>query len=168
MAAKALGTYVCLNRVGVGDPTVVDTAQGYPLGTIVRAVDVGPTAYGEVELIYLKGGTSVAARSVVTINSDWSTTLIAARAKGAVAVSLAAVDATTKYGWFVCKGKAAAASDTVADAAACYIDGTAGRIDDAAVAGDQVIGMQTASADDTNTCVVNMTGRPAVADFDNA
>jgi hypothetical protein len=170
MAAKSLGTYVCTDPayIGVGDPTVVDTTQAYPLGTIVKARDVGSTAYGEVELIYLKGGTNVAARSVVTIGSDFSTTLIAARAKGAVAVSLAAVDETTKYGWFVCRGKAAAASDGVSDASACYIDGTAGRVDDAAVAGDQIIGMQTASADDTNTCVVNMLSRPAVADFDNA
>lgn len=167
MAAKTLGTYVALNLAGVADPTNVDTTKAWPLGTRCKARDVGSTAYGEVELMYVAGGTNVAARSVVTIASDFSTVLIAARAKGAVGVALSAIDSTSKYGWVVIRGKAAAASDTVSDASACYIDGTAGRVDDAAVAGDQIIGMQTASADDTNTCVVNMLCNPAVADFDN-
>lgn len=168
MAAKVVGTYVALRPAGIGDMSVIGTTELVPVGTRVKARDMGTTAYGECELIYLKGGTSVAARSVVTINDDFTTTLIAARAKGAVAVSLGAVDATTKYGWFVVLGKAAAASDTVTTGTPLYIDGTAGRVDDAAVAGDQIIGMWAASGDDTNTIVVNMLTYPAVADYDNA
>lgn len=169
MAAKVVGTYVSVDRtLGIEDLTTIGTTQLWPLGTVIKARDTGSTAYGDVEMIYLKGGTNVAARSVVSISDDWTTVLIVARVKGAVAVSIGAVDATTKYGWFVCKGKAAVACDTIAAGAACYIDGTAGRIDDAAVAGDQVIGMWAATADDTNTCVVNMLTYPAVADFDNA
>lgn len=169
MAAKTVGTYVSTDRMmGVEDTSTIGTTQLWPLGTVIKARDTGSNTYGDVELMYLKGGTSVAAKSVVSINSDWSTTLIAARAKGAVAVSIGAVDATTKYGWFVVKGKAAAASDVIADTTPCYIDGTAGRVDDAAVAGDLIIGMVAASADDTNTCVVNMVTYPSVADFDNA
>lgn len=170
MAAKAVGTYVPTSlTVGVEDLTTIGTTQLWPLGTVIKARDTSAsTAYGDVEMMYLKGGTNVAAKSVVTINSDMSTTLIAARAKGSVAVSIGAVDATTKYGWFVVKGKAAAASDGVTDAAALYIDGTAGRVDDAAVAGDQIIGAVAASGDDTNTIVINLVNYAAVADFDNA
>lgn len=169
MAAKVVGTYVPTDEtVGVEDLTTIGTTQLWPLGKIIKARDTGTTAYGDVEMMYLKGGTNVAAKSVCTVNSDMSTTLIAARAKGAVVVSIGAVDATTKYGWFVCRGKAAAASDGVTDAAALYIDGTAGRVDDAAVAGDQIIGAVAASGDDTNTIVINLVAYAAVADFDNA
>lgn len=170
MAAKVVGTYVSIDTlVGVEDVTTIGTTQLWPLGTTIKARDMSSsTAYGDVELMYLKGGTNVAARSCVSINDDFTTTLIAARAKGAVAVSLGAVDATTKYGWFVVKGKAAVASDGVTTGTPMYIDGTAGRVDDAAVAGDQIIGMWAASGDDTNTIVCNMLTYPAVADFDNA
>lgn len=170
MAAKAVGTYVSIDpMIGVEDLTTIGTTQLWPLGTIIKARDTSAsTAYGDVEMMYLKGGTNVAARSVVTIASDFTTVLIAARAIGAVAVSIGAVDATTKYGWFVVKGKAAAASDGVTTALPLYVDGTAGRVDDSAVAGDQIIGMVAASGDDTNTVVVNMLTYPSVADFDNA
>lgn len=157
-----------IDLIGVVDPTTVDTTKSWPLGTRCKARDVGSTAYGEVELMYLAGGTNVAARSVVTILDDFTTVLVAARAKGAVAVALSALDATTKYGWMVIRGKAAAASDSVSAAAQCYIDGTSGRVDDAVVAGDFIAGMITASADDTNTCVVNMVSNPVVTDADNA
>lgn len=170
MAAKVVGTYIPTDpMVGVEDLTTIGTTQLWPLGTVIKARDASSsTAYGDVEMMYLKGGTNVAARSVVSIASDWTTVLVAARAIGGVAVSIGAVDATTKYGWFVVKGKAAAASDTVSAGGACYIDGTAGRVDDAAVAGDQIHGMICATDSDTNTCVVTMTTYPAVADMDNS
>lgn len=169
MAAKTVGTYVSTDqRVGFEDLSTIGTTQLWPLGTTIKARDTGTTAYGDVEMMYLKGGTSIAARSVVTILDDWTVALIAARAKGAVAVSIGAVDATTKYGWYVVKGKAAAACDTIAAAAQCYIDGTSGRVDDLVVAGDAIHGMYAATADDTNTCVVNMLTYPAVTDADNA
>jgi hypothetical protein len=170
MAAKVTGIYVSTDRImGVEDLTTIGTTQLWPLGTIIKARDTGSTAYGDVEMMYLKGGTSIAAQSVVSVASDWTVALIAARAKGAVAVSIGAVDATTKYGWFVVRGKAAAKCDSgITDAAPLYIDGTSGRIDDTAVAGDLVIGAVAASTDDTNTCVVNLLTYPSVADFDNA
>jgi hypothetical protein len=120
------------------------------------------------EFVYLSGVTSCARGSVCLITDGWGTSLIAARAIGAVCVSLGAVDASTKYGWFQVRGQAVALCDTVAAAAPCYIDGTSGRIDDLAVAGDAVQGMRTVTSDDTGTCVVNMTGPCLVGDFDNA
>jgi hypothetical protein len=168
MAAKTAGTWAVQDPIGVADLTNVDTTAAWTLGKRCKAKDVGATAYGFGEFIYLAGVTSCARGSVVLIKDDFSTSLIAARDKGAVAVALAAVDASTKYGWFQILGQGVAACDTVAANAACYIDGTAGRIDDAAVAGDCVLGMRTVTADDTSTCVVCMATYPAVGDFDNA
>lgn len=168
MAAKSQGTWQALSPAGINPDGTVGTTQLYDLGTRVRAKDVGTTAYGIGEFVYLTGATSTAAGSVVLITDTWGTSLLTARDKGSVALALGANDASTKYGWYQVLGKGVAACDTVAANAACYIDGTNGRIDDAAVAGDAVQGMRTVTADDTSTCVVNMTSYCLVGDFDNA
>lgn len=168
MAAKVAGTWQVQDPIGVADLTTVDTVKQWELGQRCKARDVGSTAYGFGDFIYLKGVASVARGSVCLILDDYSVGLLAARDKGAVALALGAVDAATKFGWFQVRGMGVALCDTVAAAAPCYIDGTAGRIDDAAVAGDCVLGMRTNTADDTGTCVVTMASFPATADFDNA
>lgn len=168
MAAKVAGTWQVLAPMGVGDLTTIDTTAAYRLGARCRAKDIGTTDYGDGDFIYLKGVASCARGSVCIIADDYSAVLIAARAIGAVCVSLGAVDAATKFGWFQVRGKAVALCDTVAAAAPCYIDGTSGRIDDAAVAGDAVQGMRTNTSDDTGTCVVTMASNCVVGDFDNA
>ena len=169
MAAKTAGTWVVMQPVGVqADLTVVDTTQAYPLGTRIRAYDQGSTGYGHAEFIYLKGVASTARGSVVLISGSFATSLVAARDRGSLAVALGAVDATTKYGWYQIWGQGVALCDAgvVADAG-LYIDGTTGRVDDTAVAGDSIMGMKAQSTDDTNTCVVFMS-YPAVSDYDNA
>lgn len=169
MAAKTAGTWAVLEPLGFGNLDQVDTTARFTLGTRCKARDTGSTAYGDGEFIYLKGVGSTARGSVVLITGAYATALVQARDKGALAVALAAVDATTKFGWYQIKGKAVVACDsTITDDAPMYIDGTAGRVDDTAVAGDQVIGMRAASTDDTNTCVVAMVTNPATADYDNA
>lgn len=168
MAAKTAGTWAVTDRIGFGNLADVDTTARFPLGTRVRAVDVGSTGYGPAEFIYLSGVASTVRGSVVLITDTYGTTLLTARDKGAVAVALGAVAATTSFGFYQILGKGVAACDVVAANAPCYIDGTNGRIDDAAVAGDAVLGMRTVTADDTSTCVVNMATYPAVGDFDNA
>lgn len=168
MAAKVAGSWQVLEPIGVADLTNVDTTAAHTLGKRCKAQDKGTTAYGFAEFIYCKGVASVARGSVCLIADDFSVTLIAARAIGAVGIALGAVDAATKFGWFQVLGKGVALCDTVAAAAACYIDGTSGRIDDAAVAGDAVQGMRTNTSDDTGTCVVTMSSYPLVGDFDNA
>lgn len=105
--------------------------------------------------VYLKGGTSVAADSVVTFTTTYAAVLIAADQIGRVAIAQATVDATTKFGWFLVKGfYTTANSDTVAGANGLFIDGTAGRVDDASVAGDMIYGMISTGADATNKCPV--------------
>lgn len=168
MAAKVAGTWQVLEPIGIADLTNVDTTAAWPLGKRCKAQDKGTTGYGFGEFVYLSGVTSTVRGSVCLITDTFGTSLIAARAIGAVCVALAIVDATTKFGWYQVLGKAVAACDTVAANAPCYIDGTSGRIDDAVVAGDAVQGMRTVTSDDTGTCVVNMAGYPLVGDFDNA
>lgn len=167
MAAKSQGTWQALGKVGINPDGTVGTTQLYPLGFKIRARDVGTTAYGEGEFIYLQGVASTVAGSAVLITDTFGTSLLTARDKGAVALALGACVASN-YGWYQIFGKGVAACDTVAANAACYIDGTNGRVDDAAVAGDAILGMRTVTADDTSTCVVNMATYPAVGDFDNA
>lgn len=167
MAAKTAGTWMALNPAGINPDDTVGTTKLYPLGTRVKARDVGTTAYGDGEFIYLQGVGSTVRGSVVVITTGYTTALIAARTIGDLAVALGACVASN-YGWYQVVGQGVAASDAgVADGAALYIDGTSGRIDDTVVAGDAVQGMRAASTDDTNTCVVVMQ-YPKTGDFDNA
>jgi len=161
MAAKTAGTWVSTELAGVGAFTDIDTTARFTLGTRCGVKDMGSTQYGLGELIYLQGIGSTVRGSVVTYNDNYLTTLVVADAVGSVAVALAATVANT-YGWYQILGTGVAACDTVADGALCYVDGTAGRIDDAVVSGDLVLGMTTSSADDTNTCLVTMTSYPCI------
>lgn len=167
MAAKVAGTWQAINEIGVGDLTVTGTTQLYDLGKRVRAKDMGSTGYGWGEFIYLTGVTSTARGSLVLIKDAYGTSLSAARDKGALAIALSANDATTKYGWYQILGTGVVLCQTVAANAPAYL-AASGTIDDAAVAGDQIIGMRTKTSDDTSTCVVTMACYPATADFDNA
>ena len=131
------------------DTSIVDATQQIPLGTRVR--DTAGNEY-----IYLKGVTSNAAGKWVTYNSaSYATTLLVADAVGPVAISMAAIDTSTKCGWFQIFGNnSISSSDTVAGASALYIDGTAGRVDDSDVAGDVVIGAYSTAADTSNVLPV--------------
>lgn len=133
--------------IGQQPITEVSTVQNHPLGAIVQAVD--PT-YGQGEFIYLKGVASCAYGSWVTYNQDdGSSALLAANAIGPVAVSMAALVAST-YGWFQISGKTVGkALASYADNALVYATATAGSVDDAVVAGDRVKNAKGASAVDT-------------------
>lgn len=133
--------------IGAQPIASVSTTQLHPLGTRVRAVDKGTNANGEAEFVYVKGVTNGAVGSWVTFNpDDYSTTLLAANAIGPVGVLLAALDATTDFGWCQVTGKAVAkAAASFADNANVYATATAGTVDDAVVAGDRVKGAKGAS-----------------------
>lgn len=126
----------------------VDTTKRYPLGTII---DLGNDAY-----IYVQGVASGAANKFATYTSAGVTTLLAANAVGPVGVFVADLDATTDYGWLQIKslGGRNCATDTIAADTVPYIDGTAGRVDDAAVAGDKVYNAWVLSADSSNVATV--------------
>lgn len=133
-----------------GDTSVVDTSAVHTLGT--RANDSSGNQY-----IYLKGVGSTAAGSWVSYDENYATTLLAANAVGAVAIAMAAVDATTKYGWYQIYGvNTVAKTDTVAADKALFIDGTAGRADDAVVTGDLIVGAASMTADTSNVATVQL------------
>ena len=119
---------------GVGEHNEVHTSQKNSLGAVREFSD------GNF-YIYLKGVTSCADGSVVLFQPGSFTAVLAATGlKGAVAIAQAAIDASTKYGWFLYIG-----SDTITVRSATasnvplYIGGVSGFVDDAAVKGDQIM-----------------------------
>lgn len=101
------------------------------------------------EFIYLKGITSCAQGSWVTFDEAHVTLLAVANAQGRVAVAGAAVDASTKFGWFQIYGKVPAkVLASFADNGKVYLTATPGSVDDADVSADFVIGAVGRSAID--------------------
>lgn len=140
-----------------GNTTVVDTVQQCPL--LTRGFDKSGNEY-----IYLSGLAATAAGTVVVYDELGVTALIAANAIGPVAIAEAAVDAGTKFGWYLIHGSRTAACDAgIVDNSKVYIDGTSGRVDDTVVAGDQVNGAVFRSADTANFATVQVT-YPSVSD----
>lgn len=129
----------------------IDTVKRFSLG---YTVDIGDSAF-----VYVQGVTSGAANKFATYTSAGVTTLIVADAVGMVGVFCADLDATTKFGWLQVKAinGRSCATDTVSANTVPYIDGTAGRVDDSAVAGDKVYNCHIVTADTTNvaTCRFN-------------
>ena len=134
-----------------GDTSQIDvTTKQHQLGT--RAFDKDGNEY-----IYVQGVASGAAGSWVSLDEDHVTTLLAANAVGRVAILMAALDATSDYGWAQIYGKnTVAKTDTVAADKALYIDGTAGRADDADAAGDLIMGAISRSSDTSNVATVEL------------
>lgn len=136
------------------DTSVVDTSPKHPLGTRMRDTVGG-------EYIYLSGVASTGAGSWVSFDEAHVTALLTANAIGRVAIAMAAIVAAS-YGWYQIYGKnTIAKTDTVADNAPLYIDGTDGRADDAGVAGDWIQGAWSRSADASNVATVEL-NYPAV------
>lgn len=112
----------------------VHATQKYRLGTRIKSK-------ANNEYVYLKGVTSCADGSWVTIAASWTAVLAVADAQGMVAIANGAVDAATKYGWFtiwgVEQGLCLASFDGT-NGAGTYLTSTAGSVDDTDVAGDAV------------------------------
>lgn len=113
--------------------TSVDDSPLVPVGTL--ACPDGKNTY-----IYLKGVANTVASMAVTFDEAGVTALLAANAVGPVAIAQAAVVAN-KYGWYLRDGSGTVLSnDDVADNGNVYATATAGKVDDAVVAGDRVKG----------------------------
>ena len=141
--------------------TEVHAEQKYRLGTRKKSRD-------NKEFIYLKGVGSVVAEDVVVFDEAYATTRAIADEVGPVAVAMAAVDATTEYGWFQIYGVCTAdCADTVSADKALFLTSTAGRVDDADVAGDAIHGMFSMAAGSANSISVFL-NYPWVSDIDYA
>ena len=111
----------------------VHATQKNDLGAVRKASDGN-------EYIYLKGVTSCADGSMVVFQPGvWTAILIATGVKGSVAIATGAVDASTKYGWFMYIGQdIGIARSAIASNVPLYAGGVAGSPDDVAVKGDQI------------------------------
>lgn len=130
--------------------TQVHSTKKYRLGT--RKRDVAGNEY-----IYLAGAASTAAKDVVIYDEAFATTRLSTAFTGSapVAVAMAAVAATTNYGWYQIWGNGSAkAAPTVAADAMLQPTATAGEVDDTATAGDFIIGMNSVAAAASNVVAV--------------
>ena len=134
-------------KIGYNGPlTVVHTTQKEDIGSMI---DVGGKIY-----VYMKGVASGAAGAWVTFDENFQTALLVADAVGMVGIMMGALVAST-WGWVQRYGvNTIAKTDTVAADLPLYIDGTAGRADDAVVTGDLIVGAVSETADSTNVATV--------------
>lgn len=108
------------------------------------------------EFVYCKGVASNTAGSWVKFDEAYLCALLAADAVGPVGISMSAFVAN-EYGWVQVYGvNTAAKTDTIAADVALFIDGTAGRADDAVVAGDLILGATSETADTANVATVHL------------
>ncbi len=156
------------DHVGAQPISEASTTQQHVLGFRVRAKD--PT-YGDGTFIYVKGVSSGAAGLLARYDTQTgATTLTGARTKGLVGVMMAALSSTSTYGWLQIGGTAdVQVAGTVAAGATVYLTSTAGKADDAVVAGDIVYGANFLTADGTpaaNHALVALAS-PYCGDTDN-
>src|SRR5690349_2623605 len=114
-----------------GNLTDVYTAADNAVGTRVRD-------NLNNEFIFLKGVASVVAGTAVTYDENFAATRTVTGAKGPVAIAMAAIDATTKWGWFQIYGKGTGDYAGAAVLGAKLYSAATGKVDDAVVAGDQI------------------------------
>lgn len=141
--AKTAGTWVITDAIAGTQPIAdAETVQKHPFGTVVRAKDVGSTAYGEGEFIYVKGVASGALNLWAGYRSKSGlTTLAVADGIYSVGTMMSALSATTLFGWLQIKGRAIGKCLTsFPDNGVVYLTATAGSIANASVIGDVVHG----------------------------
>jgi hypothetical protein len=143
-----------------GNTDVVHTTAMHALGQVARDVQ------GR-EWIYMQGVASNAEGKAVTYDEAGVTTLLAANAKGPVAISGGDVDATTEYGWFCIfapMGVAAKMAAASADNAFLGREGADGELGDGRAAGDEIYNMISRSATPTSGLGVVQMAYPFVDD----
>jgi hypothetical protein len=137
----------------VGQPGDVHSTQSNDLGAVRKFSDGN-------SYIYLKGVTSCADGSMVVFQPGvWTAILIATGVKGDVAIATGAVDAATKYGWFIYIGQdVAIARSAIASNVPLYAGGVSGSPDDVAVKGDQIMNAfaRNASAGGGDSAIIQL------------
>lgn len=157
IAATVLPATVAANMGTAAAGTLSSSPQPAGRSTPGRAgaiaVAYDPT-YGEGEFIYLKGVASTVVGSLVTYDQFLLTTTLAPATggKGPVAVAMSA-NVANQFGWYQIGGSAVvkAPNAMVPGAEVFMLAATPGSVDDAAVAGEQVL----------NAVVSTTTGSPS-------
>lgn len=164
--AISSGTWVPFSEVGLNQAiSTTSTTQYHQVGHRVRCRDVGSTAYGEGEFIYLIGVASTAVGDAVVYDlSTGLTTRTVLASAGPMAIAMSANSSTSNYGWYQIQGVGVATVGTVLDNGAVYTTATDGTLDDAQVDSSQVIGATFRSATDTGKATIQLSFPIAGAD----
>jgi len=132
-------TYAVKDFVGAQAISETSTVERHVKGTVVKAWD---PIYGEGEFIYLKGIGSTVVGSLVTYDVYLGLTALAPATggNGAVAVAMSA-NVANQWGWYQISGQAVvkAPNAAVVGAQVWMLAATPGSVDDAVVAGEQVL-----------------------------
>ncbi len=140
-------------QLGYPKPGSVDSSAAVPLGTVASFRDIGSTALGLGEFIYLKGVASTVAGSVVSYQvsdgtAQTGTTILwagTANVTYPLALATAATVAST-YGWYQIGGSGIAAISGSITAGNDLFWQAAGVLSATAIAGKGVMALQAASA----------------------
>lgn len=147
----------------VGAPGDVHTSARNPVGMRAYGTD---TTGNSAQYIYLNGVASTIVGTVVTFDEAGVTTLIAANAKGPVAVATAITNTTSTWGWYGVQGTFL--TDVVANSADNSTIGretTDGKVGDGRAAGDQIANAFQRAATVSAAVVLVQYDHPYVDDF---
>lgn len=136
---------------GAQQIAVTSDVQKHPQGTIVQADD---PVFGGGEFIYLKGVASTVVGSMVDYDMNAGTTTLSPATLGTGPVAIAmSINLLNFWGWYQIAGNAAvkAPNAMVVGAEVFSLAATPGSVDDAAVAGEQIL----------NAKVLTTTGTPS-------
>lgn len=123
--------------------TAAPTPFMYPGGRVIAYDPI----FGEAEFVLAYGVASLQIGDAVRIGLNYATTRTVASIRGLIGISMSANTSTTALSWFCVRGQvpvraaAAIAADTP-----LFVTATAGSLDDAVVAGDNVVGAMAVSA----------------------
>lgn len=156
------------SRVGAQPIAGTSATLNHPLGTILRAKDVGANLYGEGEFIYLQGVTSTAVGLMMSYNATtFQTTILpnTANLGVSVAIAMSANALKTTYGWYQIGGMAVTlkSAAAVSPQVVMYISATAGRVFSTSTSGKEIVNAKGASLTSvTSTCssIVLQINRP--------
>jgi hypothetical protein len=149
MPFKAVGPWLGMQPLDESS-----TTQQHPLGTRVTAIDNNPTATnkGEGEFIYLKGIASTQVGSLATYDIFLGLTALAPATGGVgpLAVAMSA-SVANQFGWYQVRGIAAvrAPNAMVVGADLFMLAATPGSVDDAIVAGEQILNAKVSTTTGT-------------------
>lgn len=147
MAYKIAG-----NQIGLPALDDISTTQKLPLGYVAPIVDTGETVPHAGEAMYVKSTDTWAVGSLISYDTQLATGVLgpATGGVGAVGVALAAVPSGS-FGWIQVSGRAAvkAPNAMAAGANVFPLAATPGSVDDAAVAGEQILNAKVSTTTGT-------------------
>jgi len=138
------------NQIGYPAVSDVGTTQKLPLGTVAKIADFGLTVPQAGEAIYIKSSDAILRGSIVMYDLQLATGVLGPATAGVGPVGVALADIPSgSFGWVQVEGNAAvkAPNAVVAGANVFPLAATPGSVDDAAVAGEQILNAKFSTTD---------------------